>query len=162
MPLNPLERIENAQDRKTITIQGRKIIISGKRATLEYLGLTPDVATSDISTTAVDISYRRKATKRARWYGDSGGSNIPETNVQLIRYAHKAGKATPGRPFMFEAVSDTGGDPDGRKVTGTLEISGAWGWFLVYMEAHRPPKSVYLKSPSGAWMKAPLLATAPA
>ena len=162
MPLNPLERIENAQDRKTITIQGRKIIISGKRATLEYLGLTPDALTTDISTTAVDISYTRKATKRARWYGDTGGANVKATNVQLVRYAHKTGKASPGRPFMFEAVSDTGGDPDGRKVTGTLEISGAWGWFMVYMEAHRPTHPVRFRAPSGVWMKAPLLATAPA
>lgn len=160
MALGPLERLLNKQARKTITYNGRKIIISGKVGTLQYLGLTPDSAIQDISLIGVDKSYNRKGYKRARWYGDSGGASVGATVVNLMHYPQAEGATTPGKPVEFEAVSDTGGDSKGRKVTGTVEVSGPFGSFVAYMTEHRPTHSIRLKSPRGKWLAAPLLSAA--
>jgi hypothetical protein len=155
-----MERLLNKQARKTITFEGRKLIIVGKVGTLQYLGLTPDAEVMDSSFVATDVSFTRKAYKRARWYGDSGGANVPATTVTMARYKFSEGATTPGRPIGFEALTDTGGDSKGRKITGTLELSGPFGYFMAYMEAHRPPQSVRFRGPRGKFVLAPTLSAA--
>ena len=152
-----MERLLNKQARKTITIQGRKLIITGKVATLQYLGMTPDSAVLDSSFLAVDRTFTRKGYKRARWYGDSGGATVPATTVNAAIYQFSDGGTSPGRPIGFTAVSDTNGDSRNRRVTGTIELSGPFGLFMAYMEEHRPTKSVTFRGPRGKYVAAPTL-----
>jgi hypothetical protein len=157
MALNALEKIANKQVTKTVTFQGQTLKISGKRATLGYLGVTPDADQQDSSFGAVDVAYTRKSHKRARWFGDTVGHNVPETTVNVSRYGLSDGSVTPGKPIAFKAVSDTGGDEKGRKVTGTVGLVGPFGLFVAYMEANRPTQSVYFASPRGKFLEQPTL-----
>ena len=160
MALNPLEKIQHKHATSSITIQGRKIRVTATVGVLSYLGLTPDASVRDISQAGVDLSYTRKGHKRARWYGDSGGATVRSTVVNTTRYPLSNGGTLPGRPVEFEALTDTGGDAQGRKVTGTVELSGPFGWFVAYMTQHRPTHSIRLKSPRGKFLAAPLLSKA--
>lgn len=157
MALNALQKLANKQVTKTVTIQGQILKISGVRATLAYLGLTPDADQRDSSFDAVDIAYTRKSHKRARWFGDTVGHNVPETTVNVTRYTLSDGSVTPGKPIAFKAVSDTGNDEKGRVVTGTIGLVGPFGLFVAYMEANRPPHSVYFAGPRGKFLEQPTL-----
>lgn len=157
MALNALEKLQNQFVRKTIEISGHKLIITGKAGTLAYLNLTPDDDHKDSSLAAVDRIVTRKAHKRARWYGDTGGINVKSSTSNSVHYKLAEGGALPGKPIQFVAVSDTGGDAQNRKVTGTIELQGPFGWFIAYMEEHRPSKSVRFKGPRGKYIEAPTL-----
>jgi len=157
MALNAMERVLNQQSRKTVIFNGRKLIICGKAGVLAYLNLTPDPAVLDSSYLGVDATITRKAHKRARWYGDSVGSNVGQSTTNIIRYPTTEGSTLPGKPVGFEAVSDRGGDPTAGLITGTVELTGPFGHFIAYMEAHRPTKSVRFKTPRGKFLAAPTL-----
>lgn len=157
MTMTPNQRLLNAFDRSSFNYLTFPIKIYGKRATIAYLGLTLDEGFSDVSQGGETQVIQRKAYKRARWYGDSGGADVERATVTRFVYPSKKGGALPGRPFQFVALTDTAGDPLDRKVTGTLSIVGNWGAFVSYMKNNRPPHSVRLKSPNGAWLEAPLL-----
>lgn len=158
--LSPAQQILNSFQKTTLTISGKEVVIHGKSGTLQYLGLTPDSANPDIENTAQNLTISRASYRRARWLGDGGGPTVSGSTFTKKLYPTRDRRALPGRPFQFRAVSDTGGDADGRKVTGTLSIQGAWGQFVGYLEANRPPQSVWLKSPDGAWGDAPVLSDA--
>lgn len=160
MALNSMERLLNKQGRKTITIQGRTIVVSGKIGVLQYLGITPDAAIQDSSYLGVDATITRKAHKRARWYGDTTGSSVAQSTTNITRYRYTDGSTTPGKPIGFEAVSDRGGDPEANLITGTLELSGPFGLFMAYMESNRPTKSVRFRGPRGKFLAAPTLSAA--
>jgi hypothetical protein len=160
MALNAMERLQNQQVKKTITFQGRKLIVSGKLGTLAYLGLQPDTTVADSSMVALDVSFTRKAHKKARWYGDTGGANMPQSTVNMVRYKQSSGGTTAGKTIGFEALTDTNGDDKGRKVTGSFSLQGPFGYFVAYMEANRPPKSVTFIGPRGKKVAAPTLSDA--
>ena len=159
MALNPMQQLENKFVAKKVEIGGHQLVIRGKHSTLLYLGITPDTETADSSLGAVDRAITRKAHKRARWYGDILGTTVKASVVNEVIYQQETGGAQPGRPIGFMAVSDTftNGSGGQSKVTGTIELTGPFGWFVAYMEEHRPPKSVRFRSPRGHFLKQPTL-----
>lgn len=157
MPLTAAQKALNSQQHASITYQGKEVKIYGKSATLQYLGLIPVAGGGDIAGQGESQTVQRKGFQRARWFGDSGGPSIPATSVERMLYPSKTGNATPGRPFRFQAVTDTGGDNKGRKVSGSLNIVGPWGAFVAYLTQNRPPHSVNLWNPSGSKLKGPVL-----
>jgi hypothetical protein len=130
MALNAMEKLQNRQASKKVTFQGQDLTIYGKVGTLAYLGITPDASSLDSSFDAVDDSYTRKAHKRARWFGDTNGINVPESTVNIVRYNKSKGGVQPGKTILFRAVTDTANDPDGRKVTGSISLVGPYGMFV--------------------------------
>lgn len=155
--LTPAQQVLNSFQKTTLTVSNREIVIHGKSGTLQYVGLIPDSQNDDASDGAETLSITRSSFRRARWLGDTAGPAVSGSSFSKILYPTRDRRALPGRPFMFRAVSDTNGDAKGRKVTGTLSIVGPWGLFLSYLTNNRPPKSIWLRSPDGAWSEAPML-----
>ena len=160
MVLTPAQRALNAYATSTFTVAGKQIKVGGKKGTLQYLGLTVDAVSADAATSGEDRNFTRAAHRRPRWLGDSVGVSVRETTGTVFQYPSTSGNAIPGRPFKFKALTDTAGDSKGRKVTGTLELTGPWGHFIEYMLGDRPPQSVRFWSPDGARMEQAVLSAA--
>lgn len=160
MVLTLAQRALNAYATSTFTVAGKEIIVGGKKGTLQYLGLTVDAASIDAAAVGVDRQVTRGGYRRARWLGDSGGPNVQASTATVFSYPTTSGNARPGRPFRFVALTDTGGDSKGRKVSGSLELQGPWGHFIERMLGDRPPHSVRFWSPDGARMDQPVLSDA--
>jgi hypothetical protein len=157
MALTPAERALNAYATSTFTVAGKEIKVGGKKGTLLYLGLVPDAASVDAAAVGVDRTITRASHRRARWLGDTGGPQVRESTSTQFGYPTTSGNAIPGRPFRFKALTHTAGDARGRKVTGTLELTGPWGHFIERMLGDRPPQSVRFWSPDGARMEQAVL-----
>jgi len=149
MPLTQQQQVQNAQVSCAINHQGKNFTIYGKRATIEWLGLTPDSVTTDASQGGVSLSVQRRAFRRARWLGDSGGPQMPAATIQKRIYDGRSGSAIPGRPFRFQAKENTGSEQDPYYVNGTLSIAGPFGSFVAYLLANRPPESIDIWTPDG-------------
>lgn len=146
--LNPQQRAKLAFVTKTVTHLGDTFKVHGRLGTFEYLGLVPDVQSTDLAAAGVSRTVQRPGGRRARWLGDTVGSQYNGSTANVKFFPTRDGSALPGVPLEIVNldVTDTA---TGNHPTGTISIQGPIGAFIGWFAANPPTFRTKLYSRGG-------------
>lgn len=146
--LNDQQRAKLKHVTKTVSNLGQTFKIHGRLGTFEYLGLVPDIASTDLAASGISRTVQRPGGRRSRWLGDSEGVQVTSNSANVRFYPSRDGNAIPGTPIRIENL-DVTDEQTGNHPSGTLSIEGPIGGFLAFLAQNRPPFRVQIYGPSG-------------
>lgn len=133
---------------KTVSNMGADFKIHGRLGTLEYLGIIPDIGTTDLLANGVSRIVQRPAGRRSRWLGDSEKVSVASSTANVRFYASRDGSVVPGTPITLVNLDATD-ETTGNNFRGTLSIEGSVGAFIQWLGQNRPPFRTQVFGPSG-------------
>jgi hypothetical protein len=146
--LTDAQRKERQFVTKTVTQLGTTFKIHGRKGTMEYLGIVPDVASDDLAAAGISKTIQRPGGRRARWLGDTEGAPYAASTAKLMLYPTAGGNAIPGVPLRIVNLDET--DPaTGINPEGTVSIEGPRGAFVAWLANNPPSFTCKVYSASG-------------
>lgn len=146
--LNDQQRAKLRQVTKTVSHLGSSFKIHGRLGTMEYLGIIPDLSSSDMAASGVSRTVRRPAGRRSRWLGDTEGPMVTASTANVKFYPSKDGNAVPGTPITLINL-DVTDETTGNHPQGTLSIEGPLGGFYAWINVNKPSFRTQIIGPSG-------------
>lgn len=146
--LNDQQRAKLRQVTKTVSHLGSSFKIHGRLGTFEYLGIIPDLSSSDMAASGVSRTVQRPGGRRSRWLGDTAGPVVAPSTANVRFYPSKDGSAVPGVPITLINLEVTD-ETTGNHPQGTLSIEGPLGGFYGWLSDNRPSFTTQIVGPSG-------------
>jgi hypothetical protein len=134
---------------KTVTNLGDTFKIHGRLGTFEYLGIIPDIQSSDLAAAGISRTVQRPSGRRARWLGDTVGAPYAGSTANQKFFPTRDGNALPGKPITIVNLDETDAETGKPLHQGTVSVQGSVGAFIAWFGQNRPDFTAKLYSTSG-------------
>lgn len=147
MALTEAQKAKLRTAKAVISTASGEATVYGSIGNLEYLGLTPDSGMGALALMGVSRSVVRKAGRRSRWLGDTGGVSVGGSSANVAFYPSHHGNAIAGTPVKIVNLQDTYEDT-GKPISAQLQLDGKISVLIEWLIAHPRafPMQVYGKT----------------
>ena len=135
MALTTAEKAKLKKVSATLTVGERTCRVYGSLGNIEWLGLTPDLATNDMGIRGESRVVTRRGGRRSRWLGDILKNGFGGSTAEVMFYPSSRGLAMTGTPSTLVNTRDFYPGTE-QRISATVQLDGPIGVFNAYMNSH--------------------------